>query len=374
MAWIEQFGHGGDLFTASEKFSIDPDLWIDFSANINPLGPPQELFSRIQEDWKWVQHYPDPAHRKFTRMLSEKFKLPQSFFLVGNGAAECMALAILGLEPKTVGVVYPCFSEYEKMAKSFGVHVIGCFSDRDTLRPDFNQLFKLFTKCDLVFIGNPNNPTGVTYSDEELKQMAKWTDETDTYLVMDEAFIDFLSSSKQLGLLSILEIYPKVVIIRSLTKFYAIPGLRLGFAIASPDMIKKMKNKQITWSVNQLALVAGAVCLNQTEYEEETRLLIRKERNFLIESIRNDLGWQVWPSEANFLLVRLPLGFTATGIQQQLGRKGILIRNCSMYPGLTSRDFRIAVRSRGENCKLLNALKAVGEKNGIVKPNNGGME
>jgi threonine-phosphate decarboxylase len=360
MAWIEKFGHGGDLHTASEVFGIHSDEFLDYSANINPLGPPPALLERLTKELGNLIHYPDPAHRSLRTKLAHQLKLPSDCLLIGNGAAECMALAVQGLPIQKIGVIYPCFSEYTQLAAQHGKQVIGCYGKQDNLfKPDKEELRELFNGSDLVFIGHPNNPTGILYDMHELLEMAEWTKQTGTYMVVDEAFLDFIEPDRQPSLIARIEEYPLVLLIRSMTKFYAIPGLRLGYVVAHPSVIAQLRNKQVTWSVNQFALVAGEVCIDLPDYEIATRQLIARERAFLYEAIETKLGWQVWPGAANFLLIRLPHVLTADDLQWKLGRSAIMIRNCSVYPGLSVHDIRIAVRSNHENQRLLAALERI---------------
>ncbi|MCM3145869.1 threonine-phosphate decarboxylase CobD [Brevibacillus sp. MER 51] len=355
---IETYGHGGDLLTAAQRFGREPGQFLDYSANINPLGMPASVREMLLASLAAVAHYPDPGHRVFRRALARRLQVPEEWLLPANGAAEAMALAILGLSPQTVGVVYPCFSEYAQLSEQYGARVIGCFGkEANGYKPDPAELYTLFTQCDLVFVGSPNNPTGILYQPDELRQMAEWTKETNTWLIVDEAFLDFVEEERQYTLATQLEHFPRVILMRSMTKMYAIPGLRLGYAIAHPDVIAKMRQKQVSWSVNALALLAGELCLQEQGYEGQTRRLIKVERAYLTDSIRSELGWQVWPSEANFLLLRSPEGLSAEQLQARLGKKGVLIRNCAMYPGLTAHDVRIAVRGREENERLMEALR-----------------
>ncbi|MGG1658571.1 threonine-phosphate decarboxylase CobD [Brevibacillus sp. NRS-1366] len=360
MGIVETFGHGGDLLTAAQRFGVPPGDFLDYSANINPLGMPVSVKEILLASLSAVVRYPDPGHRSFRKALSLSLGIAEEWLLPANGAAEAMALAILGLQPQTVGVVYPCFSEYAQLSKQFGSSVIGCYGQEENgYKPDRGELYTLFDQADLVFVGSPNNPTGILYQPEELLQMARWTDETDTWLIVDEAFLDFVEEKRQFTLASQLEQFPRVILMRSMTKMYAIPGLRLGYAIAHPDVIRRMSQKQVSWSVNSLALLAGELCLQETEYENRTRTLVANERAYLSEIIGQELGWKVWPGEANFLLLRSPENLTAEQLQARLGRKRVLIRSCAMYPGLTDRDVRIAVRSREENERLIAALREV---------------
>lgn len=360
MGELERYGHGGDLRTASETFGIRQEDLLDFSANINPLGPPESVIQVLTEQMRTMVHYPDPAHRAYLMALGRRLGMDPDWLLAGNGAAECMALALLAVAPKKVGVIYPCFSEYEQLSRQIGAEVKGIEGkeERD-FKPDDKELRSLFADCDLVFIGHPNNPTGIVYSRDELLRMARWSLETDTYLVVDEAFLDFLPIDQQMTLLPVLHQFPKCLIIRSMTKFYAIPGLRLGYAVGHPSLIRVMKGKQVTWSVNQFALLSGETCLGEEAYEQKTRDFICTERQYLVEEIQRHVGWRVWPGKANFLLIRLPESIRTDELQRKLGRKGILIRSCAMYPGLTPHDFRIAVRTRKENDRLLYALREI---------------
>lgn len=364
MSYLEKYGHGGDLQTAWEQFGWEPDQVLDFSANINPLGPPREIMQSLREELESIRSYPDPAHRRFRQALSAKLGVSLEWLLVGNGAAECMALAIQSIEPRLVGVIYPCFSEYVQFAEQYGAEVKGCFGQEPDYKPEPNELKRLLKEVDLLFIGHPNNPTGISYRKDKLVEIARYAQEYGTYLVIDEAFLDFLVPKDQVSLLPILEQLPHVILIRSMTKFYAIPGLRLGFAIANPALITGMRQKQITWSVNQFALLAGEACLDLDTYERQTRQLIVTERTFLQKEIEYAFGWRVWPGEANFLLVQLPGHMTASELQSTLGKEGILIRNCAMYPGLTPQHFRIAVRTRRENERLLEAMQRVTRQGG----------
>lgn len=358
MEFVEKYGHGGDLLTAEQLFHRNSNEFLDFSANINPLGPPASVLKLLTERLQTIVHYPDPAQRLLRQKLAEKHAVSHEHILIGNGAAECIALIILGLQPKTAGVIYPCFSEYEELARQYGAKIKSCYGRlANDYKADIQELLHLMDETDLVFIGQPNNPTGVMYTKEELLKIAEQTKKTNTYVMIDEAFIDFLPDANQTTILPDLARYKHVIIIRSMTKFYAIPGLRLGYAIADPGVILKLKGKQVTWSVNQMALVAGAACLSEMEYAEKTISLIQEQRVYVKRSIEERLGWFVFPGQANFLLIRLPNGMTTAELQSRMGQKGILIRSCSMYPGLTNRDFRIAIRSKDENDCLLQALK-----------------
>ncbi|MGG4108436.1 threonine-phosphate decarboxylase CobD [Paenibacillus lautus] len=357
---IEVYGHGGDVETAAAAFGRQASAFLDYSANINPLGPPQGVITAIQEGMSAVIRYPDPGHRKFKELLAAELGTDPRRILVGNGAAECMALLLMGLSPGTVGVVDPCFSEYRELSLKFGSDIRSvCGHPERDWRADKADVMELIACTDLVFLGQPNNPNGVQYSLEDIREISACAEQEGTWLVLDEAFIDFIPLGDRQTLMPELHDYPRTVIVRSMTKFYAIPGLRLGYTAAHPDVIRKMAGKQVTWSVNGLALLAGEACLGSgRDYEQNTLQLIRAERQKLIHGLRA-LGLDVTPGEANFLLMELPRPWRADMFQSEMGRRGVLVRSCAMYPGLGERHIRLAVKHAADNDRLLAIMAEV---------------
>ncbi|WP_089153468.1 pyridoxal phosphate-dependent aminotransferase [Paenibacillus senegalimassiliensis] len=357
---LEVYGHGGDLLTASARYGVDARQVTDFSANINPLGPPPGLLKRLGEALTGIVHYPDPGHRRFVALLAECHRTEATGIVVGNGAAENMALALLGLAPGKVGIVEPCFSEYRTLAEQFGCLVISVYGEAERqFRAEPDDIERLIRETDLIFIGQPNNPNGVQYTLDELRQFAAAGEQYGTYVVIDEAFIDFIPAEQRCTLLAELTTYPHLILIRSMTKFYAIPGLRLGYALASPEVAGKMRAVQVTWSVNSLALVAGEFCLGVSrDYERATLALVEQQRDWLRREL-TELDCLTWPSQANFLLVRLPETWTASRMQEALGRRSVLVRSCAMYAGLTERDMRIAVKEEAACRRLIEEMKEV---------------
>ncbi|MFC4596651.1 threonine-phosphate decarboxylase CobD [Cohnella hongkongensis] len=357
---LEPYGHGGDLWTASARFGVSPDGWLDYSANINPLGPPRQALEALRDGLSAIVNYPDPGHRKLKKLLSARLSVGEDELLIGNGAAECLWLTLSGLGVRSVGVVAPCFSEYAQLAEACGAEVRTLIGrEENGFRAEPSELEPLLRQVDLLFLGHPNNPTGLTYSLEQLREIAAMAGERSAYVVVDEAFIDFVPPPERATLLPELRSFPHVLFMHSMTKFFAIPGLRLGYAIAAPELIRRMAAKQVTWSVNGLALLAGQACLQPevAEYERRTRELVAAGRASLRQELGARLGWRTWPGEANFLLVELSGGWTAERLQAALGPKGVLVRSCAKYDGLTERHIRIAVRGREDNDRLLRALE-----------------
>ncbi|WP_379132573.1 threonine-phosphate decarboxylase CobD [Paenibacillus sp. sgz500958] len=359
---LEKYGHGGDLLTAEELYGTGGGTFLDFSANINPLGPPPGVLKALRESLSAVIAYPDPGHRRLKSMLAESLGVGSGWLTIGNGAAECMALLLLAVAPRKVGIVEPCFSEYRQLSQQFGAEVVSVRgSQEQDYRASLTEIAGLLEQVDLLFLGQPNNPNGVQYPLEELKELAEKAERCGTFLAVDEAFNDFIPEEQRNTLQSELERYPHTVLVRSMTKFYAIPGLRLGYTIASPELAAAMTGKQVTWSVNGLALLAGEACLKSgRKYEQETRSLIAAARTELREGLLK-LGCEVPDSEVNFLLCGLPTPWSAEEMQNRLGRLGILVRSCAMYPGLGPGHIRVAVKGMEDCRRLLQAMAAVME-------------
>lgn len=353
---IEVYGHGGDRKTAAEQFGQPIAEMMDYSANMNAAGPPPGLLDYLAECLPQIVHYPDPGHRRLRGLLAERNQCTGEQLVIGNGAAECMALLLLALRPAVVGLVEPCFSEYAQLSSQYGSKIMRIYGRQElAYRADVEEICQLIPQVNLLFLGQPNNPNGVQYIFNDLKRIADTANAHKVILVIDEAFTDFIPLSQRVSLQGELERYTNIIIVRSMTKFYAIPGLRLGYTISSPELAARLRSQQVTWSVNTLAQAAGEWCLEHaadTDYEQQTIARNIKQREYLHERL-TQMGCAVCPGEANYLLVELPEPWEAETFQMAMGQKGILVRSCAMYPGLSSRHIRVAVKDQEHNVQLL---------------------
>jgi threonine-phosphate decarboxylase len=380
MAELERYGHGGDRWTAAERFGGSPEGFLDFSSNIHPLGPPPrvvEALSRSLGDGKpaVLTQYPDPMSRRLQKKLAERLEVSPEQLLIGNGAAELIDLVVQVFQPGRVGVVRPCFSEYERSAQLHRCSLVTIRGrEEDHFLPTEHDLCSLIEQSDLVFLGHPNNPTGLCIPEPVLERAAAVAARSNTVLVVDEAFIDFVPDGEKRSLIRRLSQFPTTLILRSMTKFYALPGLRLGYAVGRKDWIERLARHKIPWSVNALAQIAGEAALEDEAYHREAKRWGTAERTELADGLRRISAVDVLPSETNFLLLRLRSGDPHSSrlsgwLQEQMGRRGILIRDASTFLGLDGRYVRVAVRMREENQRLLAALREVlaereGEGNG----------
>ncbi|MFH1199230.1 MAG: threonine-phosphate decarboxylase CobD [Candidatus Omnitrophota bacterium] len=349
------FSHGGNIYAIKEKYGKKV---IDFSASINPLGLPQStenILSRIPEA---ITHYPDPEAKKLTSAVARYLKINEENILVGNGSIELIYLIAQAIQPKTTLILTPSFSEYERASR--------CLKSKITfvnLNPEKGFLWDVrdFKGCsDLLFLCNPNNPTGnLTLTDPAaIKNFpAKLT-------VIDESFMDFLEDEKKYTFLRQAIASQKIIVLRTFTKFFALAGLRIGYLVAHKNVIRKLKAYQIPWSVNVFAQSAAEAALSDKKYMKKTRALIEKEREFIFTGLSAIKGLAPYPSVANFILVKIKNNLmNAAGLRQKLIQKGILIRDCANFRGLNNKYFRVAIRLRADNLRLLKALQEIFEQN-----------
>ena len=344
--------HGGDVYQLARSLELDVSELLDFSANINPLGFPPGIAGAVQESLKDIVHYPDRRCLELTRDLAVYHGLSPEQILVGNGSTELIYLAVRALKPNKALIVAPAFSEYEHALENAGVPV-------DFLITTEAQNFTLDQAldpqgADLVFLAHPASPSGALLPPELLLEVAARLNDAGVFLLLDEAFIDFVEDASfktQLGQ------FPRVLLLRSFTKFFAIPGMRLGYLLGAPVLISRLAALQEPWSVNTLAQAMGRACLKDRDYITRTRDLIREEKEYLFEGLAFLPGLQPFPSAVNYLLVKLTgSDFIASGLRQALFMNKIVIRDASNFRGLDEHFFRVAVRSREENDRLLSSL------------------
>jgi threonine-phosphate decarboxylase len=343
-------GHGGNIHRLAQ--SHDKDI-IDFSANINPLGIPAEVKKVLRNSFDQLLHYPDPHADRMTKAIAHYWSIGKDNILVGNGSAELIYLVMQALMPKTVCIPVPSFSDYERAAriiKSRVTHVT--LSCKNNFILDVSKI----PLSDLLILGNPNNPTGNLLLNEK-KVIETLPCKT---IVADEAFMDFLQDERKYSLIQKAKKNKRVIVLRTFTKFFAIPGLRGGYMVAHKDVIDHVKQFRVPWTCNVFTQIAAEMLLQNTMYIKKTRETVPKERHYLFDNISRIKQLQPFRSEANYLLIRINnRRITSSQLARKMVRKGILIRDCSNYKGLSSRFFRIAVRTHRENVLLVKTLKGI---------------
>ncbi|WP_343253289.1 threonine-phosphate decarboxylase [Ligaoa zhengdingensis] len=342
--------HGGDIYSAHER---GLEAVLDFSANINPLGMPDGVREALASGLGSCEAYPDPLCRALTAALSQSLSQPAERILCGNGASDLIYRLVQALCPKTALVLAPCFEEYEQALSS-----VGCTVRRHLLREeeDFRLteriLGDLTEEIDLFFLCNPNNPTGQTVDQGLLRRILQHCRERGIVLALDECFNDFLDNPEAHTMRDSLAQNDNLILFYAFTKMYAIPGLRLGYCLcADRGLLERMYHCASPWNVSAPAQLAGIQALREEDYRRRTAALIRSERAFLREGLAK-LGCTVYGSHANYLFFRLHVPH----LRERLEPRGILLRDCGNFKGLSGEFCRIAVRGRTDNEALLAAM------------------
>jgi threonine-phosphate decarboxylase len=352
--------HGGQVFAASRLREVAPDRILDFSANINPLGPSLKALQRLRRDLALIRFYPDADNRELRNLVADTAGIDGDCILFGNGATPLLHLIPRVLKPRKAVVIEPGFSEY-----GAALEQAHCQIHRLLLGPE--TAFRLRREAlldtlrrarpEILMLGNPNNPTGNVLPRGLLSELVETCSQRRIYLVVDESFLDFTPYP---SCASDATKHPGLIVVRSLTKFWALAGLRIGYLVAHRKLVQKLSAGLEPWSVNTLASAAAAESLRDDNYRDRTLDLVRRERAYLTKQLAA-LGWlEPFPSETNFLLVRITApGMTSTRLCEWLAERNILLRDGSSFPGLDQRYFRVAVRRRSENQRLVEALRAV---------------
>lgn len=351
------YRHGGEVFSFSPE---ERNRILDFSININPMGLSPKGRKAIERFWEIeTTRYPDVDARDVTGSLSECYHIPVGMIALGNGATELMYTILRILKPSKVLVPAPSFSEYRLSAKAASVPVETFYlKESEQFRIPVAEIISMMGKKSLLYLGHPNNPDGNLIEPQDFRDIMEAAVQKGSYVVIDESFIDFVD--RDVSFRSFCTRYPNLIIIMSLTKFYAVPGLRIGCSFASEAITALIKKNLIPWNVNgPVQLYMTHAALDQ-EYILETRKFCREERQEFVKQLSLFHGLSIYPGTVNFILCRLTGGIKDSGELQELLRPHeIMIRQCGNYDGLDNSFFRLAVRRRNENKKLLDALRKV---------------
>lgn len=325
---------------------------MDFSASINPLGPPKSVIEAIYQGVADLKAYPDPNYSKLRSCLGQYHQLPSEWILAGNGAAELLTWAARELSQWEVTYLHtPAFADYWRAFSTFGVNV-------NPLRLNLKNLSiindRIPGKNRGILLNNPHNPTGKLWKIADILPFL----ENFAEVVVDEAFMDFLKPDREESLIPLIRNYPNLIVLRSLTKFYTLPGLRLGYAISHPERLQRWQKWRDPWPVNVLAAAAGIAALEDRDFQKQTWDWLITAKSQLFEGLAAIPGLQPLPGAANFLLVNTKAPSSQLQIKL-LQQSRILIRDCLSFPELGDRYFRIAVRTRAENLSLLQALGTI---------------
>jgi threonine-phosphate decarboxylase len=343
------YQHGGGVERAAREAGIPVDGILDFSANINPMGLPvraAERLAREAQDPKAWSHYPDPEARELRSAISHYAAVQPESIVIGAGADSLIHAAVGALAPRRCLIPVPAFSEYERASEAYGCEAYRCES--------IATLLQLARCGDLIVFNNPHNPTGACADRAEMLDRIAAARACGATILADEAFIDYDPNA---AITKDAAIQEGVIAVRSLTKFFGCPGLRVGYAVAAANTARKLAAQLPPWPVTTLASNALVEALRDAGYREEALESNCRARASLSTAL-SSIGCRVFPSAANFLLLRLPAGFHATDVRARLLREhSILARECDSFGGLEpGRYLRVAVRHENENARLIEGL------------------
>ncbi|MDZ8235884.1 MAG: threonine-phosphate decarboxylase CobD [Nostoc sp. ChiQUE01a] len=374
---MRQPAHGGNLAWAAALAGCPPDAILDFSASISPLGPPNSAIAAIVSQIGNIKHYPDPNYSELRLALSHFHQLPSEWILPGNGSAELLTL--IGRELAQLAatiLITPAFGDYYRTLAAYKAKVLESplslvigqeslvisplslvLDKQRSLSQGFlgSELRGQKTKDKGLLLNNPHNPTGKLFSRDSILPYL----EQFALVVVDEAFMDFVPPNEEQSLIPVVQEYANLVVLRSLTKFYSLPGLRLGYAIAHPDSLSKWQLWRDPWPVNTLAVAAAIAALQDREFQKQTWTWLPPARKQLFQGLAKIPGLQPQASAVNFLLVESEKS-TSQLQQALLKHHQILIRDCLSFKELGDRFFRVAVREESDNQRLLTALSEWG--------------
>lgn len=347
--------HGGELRLFSEKFGIPEEKILDFSSNINPLGPPDSVKEVYESLVGELQVYPDPEALEFRREVARHFPIFPENVIAANGAAELLDLILRFLRPKRALLIEPAFGDYRRLLNLQGTQIRSLsLKEKDSFQFSPAEVANALLGVEVAILTHPNNPTGTHLSKEALPHLLGEAKRRNIFMVLDEAFVDWIP---ELSMAKEVRDDSFFFVIRSLTKFFALPGIRIGYGLGSRKLIEKLTTVQVPWSCNRLAQKLGRRALQDGEFIKESREWLTAERDWLASRLREIPWLKVYPSAANFLLVRHAPFPEGESLVDEMGQQGIYLRELTGFPGLGPPYFRVAVKKREENTRLIEALR-----------------
>jgi len=342
--------HGGDIYSFGENV-------IDFSSNINPLGITEEIISAVRNNIYNISVYPDIECNELRYAISEKECVDRDFIVCGNGAAELIYNIVFAIKPKNALFIAPTFSEYERAFDIFSSEKkYYILKEENNFDIGEDIIDYIYADTDIVFICNPNNPTGRCTEKGLILKILDKCEKVNAVAVIDECFMDFVYDFKRYSAVDYINYYDNFIILKAFTKMYSLPGLRLGYAICkNKKIIEKIYLSRQPWCVSLLAQKAGEAALKSRGFTKKTIEYILREKKYIQKEFER-LGIKYFNSEANFILFKNEKEF-----DKKIIKNNILIRNCNNFKGLRDGYYRIAIKKHSENIRLIKAMEVLGK-------------
>ena len=344
--------HGGNIYTYKNC--------LDFSANCNPLGTPESVKQAVRDSLEYMKDYPQVGYAPLKKAIAEYEGVASESVICGNGAAELVFSLCQAVKPKKALIPVPTFAEYEQALTSCGCeveHVLLREEEGFSLQDSFINW--LHRDLDMVFLCNPNNPTSSAIMQEDLRKLIAFCADKDIFVMIDETYVEFAPDVEEITAIPLTREFTNLMVLRGVSKFYAAPGMRLGYGITgNMEFLSKMREKQTPWSLNSLGAFAGELMLRDHDYIQETRELILDERDRMEQELQNIPTFKVYPAYANFILLKIRRdGLTSADVFEACIKKGLMIRDCSSFQCLDGEFVRFCIMMHDDNTKLLNVLK-----------------
>lgn len=355
--------HGSDLEAIEASYGIKKEDIISFSANVNPLGLSGKLKAEISEHLDIISSYPDREYTGLRSVIAEYVSCRIENVMVGNGSTELISLFIQAIAPQKAVILGPTYSEYEReVSLGGGTSLYFPLKEENDFVLDESELIAALNESiDLLVICNPNNPTSGAITRRQMRHILDACKRFDIYVMVDETYVEFAENYEEINCVPLASIYNNIVILRGISKFFAAPGLRLGYAIAGDsDLIRKINSHKNPWTINSLAEAAGKLMFTDDDYIKATKDLIFSERRRVVDILKNIDGLKVYEPTANFVLCRITKeGVDADILFDAAIRQGLMIRNCMTFPFLDNSYFRICFMNPIDNDKLLECIKKI---------------
>lgn len=363
MSTTKMVFHGSDIEKICEVYHLNQKDIVKFGANVNPLGLSENVKEQLASRLDILSSYPDRDYTTLRSTISEYCNIPAEFILPGNGSSELIALLIQERNPKHTLILGPTYSEYSREL-SFS----GSTQEYYHLREEDNFVLNVDDLCqtleenyDFLIICNPNNPTSSAINRENLRKLIAFCATKNIFVMIDETYVEFAPDINEITAVTLTKEFTNLMVLRGVSKFYAAPGMRLGYGITGNlEFLKKMKEKQVPWSLNSLGALAGELMLKDKDYIHRTRKLILSERTRLLQALDEIPTYKTYPAYANFILLKIQkTGLTSYDVFDACIRQGLMIRDCSSFECLDGEYIRFCIMTPKDNTRLLNILASL---------------
>ena len=355
--------HGSDIEKICSYYNLKKEDIVKFGANVNPLGLSPRASQSIASHIELLSSYPDRDYTSLRNTISRYCNIPADFILPGNGSSELISLLIQERSPKHTLILGPTYSEYSReLSFSGSTQEYYHLQESMDFEPDIPDLCrKLEQGYDFLILCNPNNPTSSAISKKDLRDLIHFCEEKDIFVMIDETYVEFAPDISAITAVPLTQEFTNLIVLRGVSKFFAAPGMRLGYGITgNKKFLEKMREKQTPWSLNSIGAFAGEIMLQDEEYIQQTRQLILSERDRMIDELKNISTYKVYPAYANFILLKIQKdGLTSYDVFEACIRQGLMIRDCSSFQCLEGEFVRFCIMMPEDNSRLVNVLKSL---------------